>query len=95
MEGKVNVTIRGKVELTKKRHQIGVLLKKAMRGGKQAKARLHKDFGIRVYSSQEIGDYVRERLETEVVEDSPSRIVAESGNRGLSMRRNRRGNRGR
>ena len=93
MEGKVNVTIRGKTELTKKRHQIGVLLKKAMRGGRQAKARLHKDFGIRVYSSQEIGDYVRERLETEVVEDSPSRIVAKSGSRGISLRRNRRGNR--
>jgi hypothetical protein len=92
MEGKVNVTIRGKAELTKKRHQIGVLLKKAMRGGKQAKARLHKDFGIRVYSSQEIGDYVRERLETEVVDDAPSRIGSKNGNGGLCMRKGRRTN---
>ncbi len=93
MEGKVNVTIRGKAELTKKRHQISVLLKKAMRGGKQAKVRLHKDFGIRVYSSQEIGDYVRERLETEVVDDAPLRIGAKSGNRGLGIRKGRRANR--
>jgi hypothetical protein len=85
MEGKVNVTIRGKAELTKKRHQIDLLLKRAMRGGKQAKARLHKDFGIRVYSSEEIGDYVRERLGTEVIEDSPSRIGAKSGHHGMTI----------
>ena len=93
MDGKVNVTIRGKVERTKQRHQIDVLLKRAMRGGKQAKSRLSREFGIRLYSSEEIGDYVRERLETDVVEDSPSRIVAKSPARILSMRKSRRVNR--
>ncbi len=90
MDGKVNVTIRGRTELTKKRHQIDLLLKKAMRGGKQAQSRLSKEFGIRVYSSREVGDYVRERLGTEVIEDSPFREGVKEGSKAISKRRNRR-----
>ena len=90
MDGKVNVTIRGKVERTKQRHQIDVLLKRAMRGGKQAKSRLSREFGIRLYSSEEIGDYVRERLETDVIEDSLSPAAADRFSRTLLKRRKRR-----
>jgi hypothetical protein len=90
MNGKVNVTIRGKTDLTRKRHQISVLMKKAMKGGRQAKDRLQKDFGIRVYSSEEIGSYVKERLNTEVVEDSPSRPRTGNGSKALSKRKNKR-----
>ena len=68
MNGKVNFVIRGKPDLTKKRHRIDVLLKRAMRGRKQAKDKLYKEFGIRVYSSQEVEEYVKERLKAEVVE---------------------------
>ncbi len=68
MNGKVNFVIRGKPDLTKKRHQIDVLLKRAMKGRKQAKDKLYKEFGIRVYSSQEVEEYVKERLKAEVVE---------------------------
>lgn len=91
MNGKVNVTIRGKSDLTRKRHQISVLMKKAMKGGRQAKDRLQKEFGIRVYSSEEVGEYVKERLNTEVVEDSPSRPQAKRGAKTVSKRKNRRG----
>jgi hypothetical protein len=82
MEGKVNVGIRGKSELTRKRHQIGILLKKAMRGGKQAKDKLQKEFGIKVYSSEEIGGYVRARFKTEMAGESPSKAA-----RGAPKRR--------
>ena len=71
MSGKVNVSIRGKSDLTKKRLRINALMKKAMKGGKQAKDKLYKEFVIKVYSSEEIGSYVDERLKTEMVDDSP------------------------
>jgi hypothetical protein len=90
MNGKVNVSIRGKSELTKKRHLVNILLKKAMKGGRQAKDRLQKEFGIRVYSSEEIGNYVKERLKAEVVEDSPSRAGTKSGAKIISKVKNRR-----
>ncbi|MCK4404318.1 MAG: hypothetical protein KAW02_04440 [candidate division Zixibacteria bacterium] len=68
MDGKVNFVIRGKPELTKKRHQINVLLKRARKGRKQAKDKLYKEFGIRIYSSEEVEKYVEEKLKTEVIE---------------------------
>jgi len=70
MDGRVNFVMRGKPELTKKRHQINVLLKRAMKGRKQAKAKdkLYKEFGIRIYSSEEVEKYVEEKLKTEVIE---------------------------
>jgi len=71
MDGKVNFVMRGKPELTKKRHQIDVLLKRAMKGWKQAKDKLYKEFGIRVYSSEEVEEYVAEKLKTEVVDELP------------------------
>jgi hypothetical protein len=80
MGGKVNVAIRGKSDLTKKRHQIDILIKKAMKGGKNAKIKLFKEYCIKLYSSEEIGSYVEERLKTEVVNDSPSR----NGVRGVT-----------
>lgn len=95
MDGKVNVSIRGKSELTKKRHQVDVLLKKAMRGDRQAKDRLQKEFRIKVYSPEEIGSYVKERLKTEVVEDSPSRISPKSRAKAISKIKNRRLSKGR
>ncbi len=90
MNGKVNVTIRGKTDLTRRRHQISVLMKKAMRGGRQAKDRLQKEFGVRMYSSDEIGSYVKERLKTEVVEDSPSRPRTGGGSKAISKRKSKR-----
>jgi len=68
MDGRVNFVMRGKPELTKKRHQINVLLKRAMKGRKQAKDKLYKEFGIRIYSSEEVEKYVEEKLKTEVIE---------------------------
>ncbi len=76
MDGRVNFLMRGKPELTKKRHQIGVLLKRATKGGKQAKDRLYKEFGIRVYSSKEVEEYVNEKLKTEMVEELPPEVSA-------------------
>ena len=66
--------MRGKAELTKKRHQISLLLKRAKSGKRQAKDKLLKDFGIRLYSPKEVEEYVKRKLETEVVDELPSRL---------------------
>ncbi len=73
MDGKINVLIRGKPELTRKRLQVDNLLKRAMKGNDQAKSKLYKEFGIRLYSSDEVDKYVQKKLKTEVVEESPVR----------------------
>jgi thiaminase len=87
MDGKVNVLIRGKAELTKKRHQIDVLLKRAMKGNYQSKDKLYKEFGIRVYSSDEVQKYVNEKLRTKVMEESPVRIKTKIGTKTLPRRK--------
>jgi hypothetical protein len=74
MKGVVDFSMRGKTELTKKRHRIGILLRSARRGRKNAKDRLFREFGIRVYSPKEVEEYVREKLKTELVEESPLKI---------------------
>ncbi len=78
MDGKINVLIRGKPELTKKRLQVDNLLKRAMKGNNSAKSKLYKEFGIRLYSSDEVETYVQKKLATEVVEESPVRIKMKS-----------------
>jgi len=81
MKGKVDFVMRGKPELTKKRHQIDVLLKRAMKGRKQAKDKLYKEFGIRVYSSEEVKKYVKEKLEAEVTEESLPEVRAKAASK--------------
>ena len=66
--------MRGKSEYTKKRHQISLLLKRAKKGRRQAKDKLQREFGIRVYSPTEVKAYVEEKLKTEVVEKSPLEV---------------------
>ena len=66
--------MRGKAELTKKRHQISLLLKRAKSGKRQAKDKLLTDFGIRLYSPKEVEEYVKRKLKTEVVDELPSRL---------------------
>lgn len=78
MDGKVDFVMRGKPELTKKRHQIDVLLKRAMKGRKQAKNKLYKEFGIRVYSSEEVKKYVKEKLKAEVMDASLPEVSAKA-----------------
>jgi len=87
MDGKVNVLIRGKAELTRRRHQINVLLKRAIKGNYQSKDKLYKDFGIRLYSSDEVEKYVNDKLKTEVVEESPVRIKRRNGTKTLPKRK--------
>jgi hypothetical protein len=70
--------MRGKTDHTKKRHIIDVLMKRAMKGGKQAKNRLYKEFGIRVYSSEEVEEYVKDRLKSEMIDDSGPRVRAKN-----------------
>jgi hypothetical protein len=80
--------MRGKAELTKKRHQISLLLKSAKSGKRQAKDRLLKDFGIRLYSPKEVEEYVRRKLKTEVVDELPSRLRQKSAKKtGPTKRR--------
>jgi hypothetical protein len=64
-----SLIIHGKGEHTKRRQQIDILLKKAMRGNKQAKLRLYREFGIRVYSSDEVDKYVLNRMSQEYASD--------------------------
>jgi hypothetical protein len=70
--------MRGKAELTKKRHQISLLLKRAKSGKRQAKDKLLTDFGIRLYSPKEVEQYVKRKLKTEVVDELPSRLRQKS-----------------
>ena len=70
--------MRGKAELTKKRHQISLLLKRAKSGKRQAKDKLLKEFGIRLYSPKEVEEYVKRKLKTEVVDELPSRLTQKS-----------------
>jgi Glu-tRNA(Gln) amidotransferase subunit E-like FAD-binding protein len=87
MDGKINVLIRGKSELTKKRHQVDVLLKRAMKGNHQSKEKLNKEFGIKVYSSDEVARYVKEKLKNEVIEESPLRVKQKNGTKVLTKRK--------
>ena len=61
------------------------MLKRAKKGGKQAKDKLYKEFGIRVYSPKEVEKYVKEKLKTEVVEESPLEVSAKA----ISKRKNK------
>jgi hypothetical protein len=72
----VGLSMRSKSEFTKKRYQISLLLKRAKSGKRQAKDRLLRDFGIRLYSPKEVEEYVRRKLKTEVVDELPSRLRA-------------------
>jgi hypothetical protein len=81
--------MRGKSQLTKKRHQISLLLKRARSGKRQAKDKLQREFGIRVYSPEEVEAYVEEKLKTEVVDELPSRIRAKAVKKTEPTRRNR------
>jgi len=60
-----DLAIKGKAEHTKRRQQIDLLLKKAMRGNGRAKLKLYRDFGIRLYSSNEVEKYVQQRVTQE------------------------------
>jgi hypothetical protein len=60
-----NLVVRGRSEHTKRRQQIGILLKKSMKGDGKAKLKLYKEFGIKLYSSGEIDKYVQEGVSKE------------------------------
>ncbi|MCK4428159.1 MAG: hypothetical protein KAW16_06740 [candidate division Zixibacteria bacterium] len=85
-----NLVMRGRSEQTKRRHQIDVLLKKAMKGDRRAKLKVYKEFGIRVYSSSEVEKYVQERVSQEYVSDGkntsngPTVLTRETEPKGLS-----------
>ena len=87
MDGKLNFSIRGKPELTKKRLQIDVLMRRAMKGDRQAKDKLYKEFGVRMYSADEVGKYVQEKIKTEVIEESPARFKRKTGTKTLPKRK--------
>ena len=84
MDGKLNFLIRGKPELTKQRLQIDVLMRRTMNGDRQAKDKLFREFSIRVYSAEEVEKYVKEKLKTEVVEESPARFKRKKSTKALS-----------
>lgn len=85
-----NLVMRGRSEHTKRRHQIDILLKKATKGDRGAKRKVHKEFGIRVYSSSEVEKYVQERLSQEYVSDGknpsngPTVLTRKTELKGLS-----------
>ena len=79
--------MRGKSEFTKKRYQISVLLKRAKKGRRQAKDKLQREFGIRLYSPKEVEQYVKEKLKTEVVDELPSRLRAKAVSKTEPTRR--------
>jgi hypothetical protein len=72
MLDRASLIIRGRSEQTKKRQQTDILLKKAMKGNRQAKLKLYKEFGIKLYSSDEVEKYVQERVTQEYTSDGKS-----------------------
>jgi hypothetical protein len=72
MLDRASLIIRGRSEQTKKRQQTDILLKKAMKGNRQAKLKLYKEFGIKLYSSDEVEKYVQERVTREYTSDGKS-----------------------
>lgn len=85
----MSFSMRGKSEFTKKRHKISLLLKRAKSGKRQAKDKLLMDFGIRLYSPKEVGEYVKEKLKTEVVDELPSRLRAKPARKTEPTKRRR------
>lgn len=60
-----DLAIKRKAEHTKRRQQIDALLKRATKGDERAKLKLYKEFGIRLYSSNEVERYVQQRVTRE------------------------------
>ena len=89
MDRKLNFLIRGKAELTRKRLQIDDLLKRAKKGEHQANKKLYQEFGIRLYSPEEVEKYVKKKLKTEVVEGLPTRVRAMVAPKTTTKRRSR------
>jgi hypothetical protein len=84
MLDRASLIIRGRSEQTKKRQQTDILLKKAMKGNRQAKLKLYKEFGIKLYSSDEVEKYVQERVAQEYTSDGKS---ANNGPTLLTLKR--------
>jgi hypothetical protein len=84
MLDRASLIIRGRSEQTKKRQQTDILLKKAMKGNRQAKLKLYKEFGIKLYSSDEVEKYVQERVTQEYTSDGKS---ANNGTTLLSIKK--------
>jgi len=82
--------MRGRSEHTKRRQQTDILLKKAMKGSRQAKLKLYKEFGIKLYSPQEVDKFVKERLSQEYasggksVTNGPTVVTRKMELKGLS-----------
>ena len=56
-DGNFSIAFSKKLEFTKRRQKINNLLKRAIKGNLEAKEKLCKDFGIKLYSSKEIEQY--------------------------------------
>jgi hypothetical protein len=86
---KVSFSMRGRPGLTKKRHLIDILIKRARKGGREAKDKLYKEFGIRVYSSEEVEEYVSEKLKTEMVSNSLPGVRTKTVTKAGSKKKNK------
>jgi hypothetical protein len=90
MLDRASLIIRGRGEQTKRRQQIDTLLKKAMKGNRQAKLKLYKEFGIKLYSSHEVDEYVCERVSQEYTSGGKSKnngsglLTIKRGTKGTS-----------
>jgi hypothetical protein len=62
-----------KREHTRKRHNIDILLKKAIKGNQSAKRRLYEEYGIKVYNSSEIDEYSKVKSRGKTRSLSPCR----------------------
>jgi len=58
-----------------------------MRGGRRAKDKLLKEFCIRLCSADEVGKYVKEKLNAEMVEEPPVRLKGKVGGKTLPRRK--------
>lgn len=75
-----------KRDYTKKRQNIDILLKKAIKGNLSAKKRLHEEYGIKVYSSCEIEEYAKGRGRGKIRSHSFSRTNTVSKKQTIKTR---------
>lgn len=75
-----------KRDYTKKRHNIDILLKKAIKGNRSAKRRLYEEYGIKVYNSSEIEKYTKSKSREKLRSSSLSRTNTVSKKQSVRTR---------
>ena len=70
-----SLTFISKSDYTKKRQNIDLLLKRAIKGSAKAQRRLADEYGIKIYSSSEIDNYEKGKRRKKVKNTRVHKII--------------------